>query len=210
MRPYNFYLQLTLTCLMVTILAVPAAFAGDPYADVDREISGYFYDPSLGDLLPQYDDLTPNQVKDYLWYKGHQSVVNAARNAKGAAILALSPEHLRFVDPANLAGLTNTQLRSLSAAQMANLTQAQFTALSATQRSQFNQAQVNGLNTAEVLIGQLTATQRSWLTADQIQQIASANQFRYLSGTQIPVLTAVQVATMTNADYARSVRLTAA
>jgi hypothetical protein len=36
----------------------------------DRDITGFYYDPDSGEMIPKYDDLKPNEITDYLRLEG--------------------------------------------------------------------------------------------------------------------------------------------
>ena len=55
--------MLFLICLLTTVFILMSGLQG--VAD-ERKVTGYYYDPDAGKLLPKYDDLNPREVKAYL------------------------------------------------------------------------------------------------------------------------------------------------
>lgn len=192
----------------------------------NRAITGYYYDPSRGNLLPKYDNLTPREVNNYLWEQANAAAVAQIRGlTTWAQIRVLTPSDVQFLTAAQLRNIVGANLRNFSAAQLAVLTRSQMSALtdaqiaglSAAQRNALTQEQVEGVNTAVVRISLLPAAQREWLTQQQVQLIMVTGQFqylpvskvqyvglaniRYLTAAQIPGVTGPQISALTYAQY---------
>jgi hypothetical protein len=65
MKRTRLHLFIYLIVSAILIIAGSCAFA----AATDRKITGYYYDPNSGKVLPKYDDLTPGEVVHYLGLK---------------------------------------------------------------------------------------------------------------------------------------------
>jgi hypothetical protein len=95
--------------------------------------------------------------------------------------------------------LTVDQIVYLTPQQVATIPSSDaFSTIAAPVRAALTPPQVQALNVGNISISLLTPTQTGWLTASQIQSLKFWD-FKYLSATQIPSLTAAQIATVPNA-----------
>ncbi len=171
--------------------------------------------PSLGPA--QIVSLTAAQIGsiDNEWWFGRISA-EARAALKPAQVQALR------VDVVGLNLLTAAQVKQLTTAQVQRLSYDDFKYLTASQiplltvgqiasidngwwfgqipaaaRAALTSVQVQALNVHEVGLGNLTVAQRGMLTKAQVQSL-DYDDFRYLSATQTPWLTAEQLASIDN------------
>ncbi len=110
-------------------------------------------------------------------------------------------EAVRALTYGNFRYLSATQVDYLTPAQIATIPNSDwFATMSADARASLDEAQVQGLNTANVSIGYLTADQRELLSAAQVQQLTYGN-FRYVPVDRIAELTATQLGTIPSTSW---------
>ncbi|MCG3126901.1 MAG: hypothetical protein CHACPFDD_01756 [Phycisphaerae bacterium] len=191
---------------------------GDP--QVESFVHGLNYTQFRDLSADQVDYLTPQQVATIPnsdWFATMSADARAsldeaqvqALNTASVSIGHLTAEQREWLTDGQIQDLGYTQFRYLDAEGVDHLTPAQvatipnsdwFATMSAEARASLDEAQVQALNTTSVSIGHLTAEQREWLTADQIQDLGYT-QFRYLDAEGVDHLTPAQVATIPNSDW---------
>ncbi|MCP4652772.1 MAG: hypothetical protein GY858_05240 [Candidatus Omnitrophica bacterium] len=179
------HLHLLLAFFILLIGFGCQGFAADPYSDDGRTITGYYYDPDQGVMLPRYDDLSPTEVEQYLWYVKNTDTATWIRNLKSKQILSLDPGYIPV----------------LSTDQISALKEGKFKKLSQEQRDALGPWQIEVINTKSVKISHLTQAQREHLTSSQIQAITKKGQLRHVPVEKIPSITVAQVASLRNNHF---------
>ena len=68
----NYFIVFCVGSLCALFLTVPlqvmAQGVSEEHTPTIRIITGYYYDPETGDILPKYDELSPDEVRGYLAY----------------------------------------------------------------------------------------------------------------------------------------------
>jgi len=125
-------------------------------------------------------------------------------NVAKIGLAPLSTQQIGWLSQAQIASLTYQNFQYLLPSQIPLLTAAQvasipdnwwFTRMNAAVRGAFTETQVPSLNVAKIGLAPLTAQQIGWLSQTQIESLTYQN-FQYLVPSQIPLLTAVQVASI--------------
>ena len=157
-------------------------------ADVEqRSVTGYYYDPNKGDIMPKYDELSPSQVKAYLHIKKNPDYLNEIED--------MSYRDFRDLDPGFVMYLP---LESIEA-----LNDGRFRRLSDEWKNQMTEEQIHALDLSSVRILRLTEEQREFLNPEQIQSITRAGDYRYVPVSLIPELTDSQISSINDGNYRR-------
>lgn len=180
--------QIMYVCsFMVAILFLlgvnSVVLAADNAGADQTKITGYYYDPTLGKLLPKYGNLSPKESEDYL--------NRAAIEQKISKVTSLSYKQFSKIAVEDVQYLTVAQIQSIPNVK-------QFNKLSEAQRAALTPTQVQAINVKKISISNLTETQRDSLSQVQINQVKYAD-FKYVPVSKVNLLTAAQIKSIPSA-----------
>ena len=152
-----------------------------------RQVTGYYYDPAEGKIIPKYDDLSPQGVATYLYLKDHPDYYKYLQSLSYSSFRTLDAQYIPYLSPAQIASMPNSDwFNTLSPAQKATLTP----------------EQIQAINTSRVSIGVLSADQRMFLTDKQLLDMGNRySDYRYVPADKIKILSEDQISSIPNTDW---------
>lgn len=173
-------------CCVLAVFLVLLNFGFAVFAAEDSDemkVTGYYYDPAAGKLLPKYNNLSPKEVERYLLQQAYAKKIAEYQKLSYKKFADVPPEFIQFLTKAQIASIPSD---------------AWFNKLSAQQKASLTAEQVQALNTRKISIASLTPAQREALTAAQVKTLSSYKEFQYLPVSKISALTAGQIRSIPN------------
>ncbi len=182
MKMKNRFLFTMLPILFSLVLFCPSISYSDEVES--RRGVGYYYDSNTGTVLPKYDDLSPQEVMEYLGRKNGGGSSNSGTIPGATGILALTPEEIAELPPRDVAMMSDSDFESLTEGQRGALTERQLAERAVA-------VEVRGLSYSK--FGEIALENIGYLSNEQIATIPSSWWFDQISPESRAMMSKEQV-----------------